>query len=85
MNEKFLSITNKLTFRIIALVITALVVNLVCYVPVSANSKIESEAEFSAKVKAEIMKLGIGTDARIKVKLRDDSKLKGYVSDRAFL
>jgi hypothetical protein len=46
----------------------------------AAKSKAEKAAEFAAKVKAEIAKLGTGPDARIEVKLRDKTKLKGYIS-----
>lgn len=45
-----------------------------------AKSKEEKAAEFAAKVKANIAKLSSGPDARIEVKLRDKTKLKGYVS-----
>lgn len=47
---------------------------------VSAKSKAEKAAEFAAKVKHEIAKLGTGQEARISVKLRDKTKLSGYVS-----
>lgn len=45
-----------------------------------AKSKEEKAAEFTAKVKANIAKLGSGPDTRIEVKLRDKTKLKGYIS-----
>jgi len=45
-----------------------------------AKTKEEKAAEFTAKVKIGVSKLGIGPDARIEVKLRDKTKLKGYVS-----
>jgi hypothetical protein len=47
---------------------------------VLARSKSEKEAAFAAKVKAGIAKLGTGPDARLTVKLRDKTKLTGYVS-----
>lgn len=37
------------------------------------------EEKFAEKVKTEIFKLGTGTDAKIKIKLKDGRKLKGYV------
>lgn len=46
-----------------------------------AGSKAEKETRFAEKVKEGISKLGTGADARIEVKLRDKTKLKGYVSD----
>ena len=48
--------------------------------PVLAKSKEEKRAEFAAKVQNEIAKLGVGTDTRVEVKLRDKTKLKGYIS-----
>ena len=44
------------------------------------SSDEEKAARDVAKVKANIVRLGTGTDARIEVKLKDGSKLKGYVS-----
>lgn len=45
-----------------------------------ANSKAEKDAQLAAKVKAGIAKLGTGPDAKLTVKLRDKTKLTGYVS-----
>ena len=49
--------------------------------PVFAKSKAEKEAQFAAKVKANILKLGIGETALVKLKLRDKTKLEGYISE----
>jgi hypothetical protein len=45
-----------------------------------AGSK-DKEIRFAEKVKKGIGKLGTGADARVEVKLRDKTKLKGYVSE----
>lgn len=45
-----------------------------------AKTKEDKALEHAAKVRTEIAKLGTGTDARIAVKLRDKSKVAGYVS-----
>jgi hypothetical protein len=47
---------------------------------VAAKSKAEKAAEHAAKVKAQITQFGTGPDARLSVKLRDKTKLSGYVS-----
>jgi hypothetical protein len=47
---------------------------------VFAKSKAEKEAAQAIKVKAGIAKLGVGEEARVTVKLRDKTKLSGYVS-----
>ena len=49
--------------------------------PASALTKAEKEAQFAERVKAGIAQLGTGTDARVEVKLRDRTKLKGYVGE----
>lgn len=46
-----------------------------------AGSKEEKASRFAEKVKDGISKLGTGAEARIEVKLRDKTKLKGYVSE----
>jgi hypothetical protein len=45
-----------------------------------AKTKEKKEAELAAKVKAGVAKLGAGKDTKISVKLRDKTKLKGYIS-----
>ena len=49
--------------------------------PALAGDKREKEAEFAQKVKSEMAKLGTGPDARVEVKLRDKTKLKGHLSE----
>ncbi len=46
-----------------------------------AGAREDKEARFAQKVKEGISKLGTGEDARIEVKLRDKTKLKGYVTE----
>jgi hypothetical protein len=45
-----------------------------------AKTKEEKEAALAAKMKAGVAKLGAGKDTKISVKLRNSTKLKGYVS-----
>jgi hypothetical protein len=49
--------------------------------PVVASGKAEKQAKLAEKVKAGVLKLGVGKEARITVKLRDKTKLAGYVSE----
>jgi hypothetical protein len=48
--------------------------------PTFARSQAEKEAQHTARVKAGILKLGTGEKARVKLRLRDKTKLEGYVS-----
>jgi len=48
---------------------------------VSAKSAAEKQARFTEKVKAGILKLGTGPQARVEVRLWDKTKLSGYISE----
>jgi len=54
---------------------------LVCVKPAAASSNAENDIERIEKVKAGVLKLGVGRDARVSMKLRDNVKLTGYVSE----
>jgi hypothetical protein len=60
------------------LVLTVLIFNLFLSASAFASTK---EDKFAAKVKSEITTLGMGKEARVEVKLKDKTKLKGYVSE----
>jgi hypothetical protein len=66
--------------KILSLVLAGLLLSL-SGVSALAGSKEEKQARFAAKVRDGISKLGTGKEARIEVKLRDKTKLKGYVSE----
>jgi hypothetical protein len=66
--------------KLLMLTLVGLLVNLVAFVPVRAATREEKEARFAEKVREGIKRLGTGESARIELKLRDKTKLKGYVS-----
>ncbi|CAN5540587.1 hypothetical protein BH18ACI1_BH18ACI1_24220 [soil metagenome] len=66
--------------KILSLALVILVINLAFGATAFADAKADKEAKFAAKVRNELAKLGTGTDARVEVKLRDKTKLKGYIS-----
>jgi hypothetical protein len=39
------------------------------------------DAQLAGEARAKVQKLGLGRDARVEVRLRDSSKLKGYISE----
>jgi hypothetical protein len=49
--------------------------------PALAKSGPDKEAERAAKVRARLAELGTGPKARIRVELRDGTKVEGYVSE----
>ena len=65
--------------KLISLSLIGLLINLAAVVPVYASSREEKEARFAEKVKVNVIKLGTGEAARVKVKLRDSTKLAGYI------
>lgn len=50
-------------------------------VPTFAKSNEEKEAKRIEKVRKQLAKLGTGSDARIKLELRDKTRLAGFVSE----
>ena len=66
--------------KLLSLSLVALLINLAGVSPAYAASKEEKQARFAEKVKASVLKLGTGEAARVKIKLRDKTKLAGYIS-----
>ena len=66
--------------KLISLALVGLLINLAGVRLAHADSKEEKEARLAEKVKASVLKLGTGEAARVKVRLRDKTKLEGYIS-----
>ncbi|HEX8091137.1 MAG TPA: hypothetical protein VF762_19940 [Blastocatellia bacterium] len=67
--------------RTMAVLIAALVAFMtIGPVPAGASSKAEKDARHAERVRAGVLKLGLGPDARATVRLRDKTKVTGYVS-----
>lgn len=58
-----------------------LIILLAAAPPVWAKSKAEKEAQQIEKIKTAILKLGTGSDARVSLKLRDKTKVAGYIRE----
>jgi hypothetical protein len=66
--------------KLLSLSLVALLINLVGVPAAYAASKEEKQARFAEKVKTSVLRFGTGETARVKVKLRDKTKLTGYIS-----
>ncbi len=66
--------------KALTLSLVALLINLACLTPAYAASREEKEARFALKVKESVLKFGTGQSARVKIKLRDKTKLQGFIS-----
>ena len=67
--------------KLVTLMLVVLVVNFAGARLAYAESKEEKQARYAEKVKANVLKLGTGESTRVKVKLRDQGKLEGYISE----
>lgn len=67
--------------KLLTVLLVVMVINLSGVRLAYADSKEEKQTRFSEKIKANVLKLGIGEPARVNVKLRDQTKLEGYISD----
>ena len=67
----------------LSVVLVGLLINIANISSARAASSDDKQARFVAQVKESIAKLGTGVDARVEVKLRDNTKLKGYVFEPA--
>ena len=47
----------------------------------TAQAQTSRDAEIAAKSRAKVAKIGVGQNAKVEVKLRDESRIKGYVSE----
>ncbi|HJQ35050.1 MAG TPA: hypothetical protein VJ866_23065 [Pyrinomonadaceae bacterium] len=66
--------------RICSVMLSALLLQAAA-VPAFAATNAEREARRAEKVRTQIAKLGTGADARIRVTLRDKTRLEGFVSE----
>jgi hypothetical protein len=67
--------------KLVTLLLVALVINVTGVRLTYADSKEEKQARFAEKIKANVLKLGTGESTRVTVKLRDQAKLDGYISE----
>ena len=68
--------------KLLSLTLAALLIHLALGArSASASTDAQKQARLAEKVKVGILKLGTGKEARVAVKLRDKTKLAGYVSE----
>jgi hypothetical protein len=67
--------------KILSVTLVVVLTNLVGISSAHARSSEEKEARFVEKIKDGVSKLGTGEAARIKVRLKDKTKVEGYISE----
>jgi hypothetical protein len=68
-----------LSKRFISIAISLIMLAVGLSVPVGAQSK--KELQLTEKARATVLQMGTGTTARVEVKMRDQSKVSGYISE----
>ena len=66
--------------KLFSLMLVALLINVTVARLVYADTKEEKQARFVEKVRANVLRLGTGEAARVKITLRDKTRLEGYIS-----
>jgi hypothetical protein len=67
--------------RIIAAIIAALTIGFSCVLQTYASPKSQRKEQLAERVKAAVGKLGTGPEARVKIELRNGTKIRGYISE----
>lgn len=67
--------------KLVAIALVSLMLHVTYSQTALAHGNPDKDAHFAEKVKTGIVKLGTGKDALVKVKLRDGTKLNGYISE----
>lgn len=67
--------------RLLAVLLVGLLINVVGAQCAYGATREEKEAKSIQKLKEGISRLGVGANAKIEIKLRDNTKLKGYVRE----
>jgi hypothetical protein len=84
--QRFSEKTAKYIFRrrnMLKKICSVLVITLLmqaAIIPISARTNFNKEADRLRKVHDQIVKHGIGTEARVKIELLDKTTIKGYIS-----
>ena len=65
--------------KLLSVALAGLLMTMIMAVPASAQSRAAGESQQAEKVKAKVTKLGTGKQARVEVRLKDNTKLKGYI------
>jgi len=66
--------------KLFSLALIALILNLGGVRLAYAETKEEKDVRYAEKVKTNVLKLGTGESARVRIKLRDKTKIEGYIS-----
>ncbi|MGA9770201.1 MAG: hypothetical protein WBV94_14265 [Blastocatellia bacterium] len=67
--------------KALSLLLAGLLIQLICVQTATASPVADKQTKLAEKVKEGVSKLGVGKEALVELKLRDKTKLAGYVSE----
>jgi hypothetical protein len=71
--------------KVLSIAISCLLIAAFSARPAAAGTRAEADSakreQFASRVRTEVARLGTGSDARVEVRLRDKTKLVGFISD----
>ena len=71
-----------MTKKVLSLLAVGLLMqSALCLDTAFAGSRGEKQAQFARKVKDGIARLGVGKEARVEIRLRDKTRLAGYINE----
>jgi hypothetical protein len=81
--NSILSQEKQMLAKLLSLALASLLTITISLVPVSAQTQSQPTADsaHADQVKAKVTRLGTGKQARVSVRFRDSSKLKGYIGE----
>jgi len=65
--------------NLLSVALGVLLISLTTPAPSSAQSPTENDPRQADEIKAKVTRLGMGRQARVEVKLKDNTKMKGYI------
>ena len=69
--------------KLLSLALAIFLISTIVSAPAVAQSRAGADSHQTDKIKAKVTRLGTGKRARVEVKLKDSTKLKGYVGQIA--
>ena len=67
--------------KFLSVLLAGLLIQLLSVQSAFANPMADKQTRLAEKVREGVSKLGVGQDARVELKLRDKTKLAGYISE----
>jgi hypothetical protein len=65
--------------KLLSLALTSLLISPIAFVSAAAQTQTSAEQQQVGQIRIKVIRLGTGKQARVEVRLKDGSRLKGYI------